>query len=208
LRTGDFLHFVKPEDGGEHVLTKVDGNSIAGMFDNDDLLNEFLEEQELAKEYPDFNVQSFREGHMTPVYFGSALRKFGVLQLINALAEFCPEPQAETAKKAGQEVVIEPTGKEVAGFVFKVQANMDLNHRDRVAFLRMCSGEFKRGMKLKTAENKTISVHNPILFFAQDRELAAFAQGARIPRRRRCYTAVQTEFWLRHDCRRGRLAPN
>ena len=172
LRTDDFLHFVKPEEGGEHILTKVDGNSIGGMFDNDELLNEFMEEQELAKEYPDFNPQSFREGHMTPVYFGSALRKFGVLQLIDALAELCPEPQAETAKKAGQEVSIEPTGKEVAGFVFKVQANMDLNHRDRVAFLRMCSGEFKRGMKLKTAENKTISVHNPILFFAQDRELA------------------------------------
>ena len=51
LRTDDFLHFVKPEDGGEHILTKVDGNSIAGMFDNDDLLNEFLEEQELAREY-------------------------------------------------------------------------------------------------------------------------------------------------------------
>ena len=79
LRTDDFLHFVKPEDGGEHVLTKVDGNSIGGMFDNDELLTEFLEEQELAKEYPDFNPQSFREGHMTPVYFGSALRKFGCL---------------------------------------------------------------------------------------------------------------------------------
>lgn len=172
LRTNDFLHFVKPEDGGEHVMTKVDSDAIAGMFDNEDLLNEFLEEQELAREYPDFNEQSFREGHMTPVYFGSALRKFGVLELINALAELCPEPQAESAKKAGQDVMIKPTDKEVAGFVFKVQANMDLNHRDRVAFLRMCSGEFKRGMKLKTAENKTISVHNPILFFAQDRELA------------------------------------
>ena len=140
------------------------------MFD--DLLEEFLEEAELAKEYGQFSEQSFREGHMTPVYFGSALRMFGVRELIDALAEFAPGPQIETAKKNGQEINIAPTDKEVAGFVFKVQANMDLNHRDRVAFLRMCSGEFKRGMKLKTAENKTISVHNPILFFAQDRELA------------------------------------
>jgi len=109
---------------------------------------------------------------MTPVYFGSALRKFGVRELIDALAELAPPPQPEKAVKAGQDVDILPTDKTVAGFVFKVQANMDLNHRDRVAFLRLCSGEFKRGMKLKTAENKTISVHNPILFFAQDRELA------------------------------------
>ncbi len=172
LRSGEFLQFVKPDDGGVHVLTRMDGNSIGEMFGDDDLLEEFTEEQELAKEYPDFNLQSFLEGHMTPVYFGSALRKFGVRQLIDALAEFCPGPQPEPAKKAGQDVVMNPTDKEVAGFVFKVQANMDLNHRDRVAFLRMCSGEFKRGMKLKNTDNKTISVHNPILFFAQDRELA------------------------------------
>lgn len=172
LRTGQFLKFSKPEDGGEHTLTPIDGNSIVTHFDDYDLLEEFMEEQELAKEYGAFNEQSFREGHMTPVYFGSALRKFGVRELIDALAEFAPGPQPEKAVKAGQSIEMAPTSKEVAGFVFKVQANMDLNHRDRVAFLRLCSGEFKRGMKLKTAENKTISVHNPILFFAQDRELA------------------------------------
>lgn len=172
LRTGEFLKFVRKEDGGEHTLTRVNENALSEHFDNNDLLEEFLEEQELAKEYGEFNEQSFREGHMTPVYFGSALRKFGVLQLIDALAEFAPAPQPERANKAGQMVEVEPTDKGVSGFVFKVQANMDLNHRDRVAFLRMCSGEFKRGMKLKTAESKTISVHNPILFFAQDRELA------------------------------------
>lgn len=172
LRTNKFLRFIKAEDGGGHSWTPMDGNAVGEHFDDNDLLEEFSEEQELAKEYPEFNVQSFKEGHMTPVYFGSALRKFGVRELIDALAEFCPGPQIEAAKKSGQNVKIAPTSKEVAGFVFKVQANMDLNHRDRVAFLRLCSGEFKRGMKLKTAENKTISVHNPILFFAQDRELA------------------------------------
>ena len=172
LRTGQFLTFAKPDDEGTHAWTPLDGNSIAAHFDDDAMLEEFTEEQELAKEYPTFKEQSFLEGHMTPVYFGSALRKFGVLELINALAEFAPGPQPETCIKAGQNTEMKPTDKEVAGFVFKVQANMDLNHRDRVAFLRMCSGEFKRGMKLKTTENKTISVHNPILFFAQDRELA------------------------------------
>ena len=172
LRTGQFLTFAKPDDGGTHAWTPLDGNSIGTHFDDDEMLEEFTEEQELAKEYPAFKEQSFLEGHMTPVYFGSALRKFGVLELINALAEFAPGPQPEACIKAGQATEMKPTDKQVAGFVFKVQANMDLNHRDRVAFLRMCSGEFKRGMKLKTTENKTISVHNPILFFAQDREIA------------------------------------
>ncbi len=175
LRSGKFLGFVKPEDGGEHRWIEMGGEAIKTHFDNDDLLEEFTEEQELAKEYPSFNEQSFREGHMTPVYFGSALRKFGVRELIDALAELCPGPQPEKCIKAGKPAEMLPTSKEVTGFVFKVQANMDLNHRDRVAFLRLCSGEFKRGMKLKTADNKTISVHNPILFFAQDRELAEHA---------------------------------
>ncbi len=182
LRSNEFLKFIKEEDGGNapagaERIALSGSNSLATHFDNDALLEEFTEEVELAKEYGEFNVQSFCEGHMTPVYFGSALRKFGVRELIDGLAEFAPGPQVEKAEKLGKEIDIEPTGKEVAGFVFKVQANMDLNHRDRVAFLRLCQGEFKRGMKLKTFENKTISVHNPILFFAQDRELAdnAFA---------------------------------
>lgn len=182
LRTNEYLKFIKAEDGGNPAtgaerISLDDRAALEAAFEDNDLLDEFLEESELAKEYGDFNIQSFREGHMTPVYFGSALRMFGVRELIDALAELVPEPQTEKAMRGGQPIEIAPTSKEVAGFVFKVQANMDLNHRDRVAFLRLCSGEFKRGMKLKTAENKTISVHNPILFFAQDRELAdnAFA---------------------------------
>lgn len=182
LRTDEFLPFIKAEDGGNAATGAVriplsDVDALKAVFKDDDLLEEFLEEAELAKEYGEFSETAFREGHMTPVYFGSALRMFGVRALIDALAELVPGPQVESAKKNGKDIEISPTDKEVAGFVFKVQANMDLNHRDRVAFLRLCSGEFKRGMKLKTAENKTISVHNPILFFAQDRELAdnAFA---------------------------------
>lgn len=181
LRTNEFLKYIRPDEGGDAGLgaerIPMDGNSIQAHFNDDKLLAEFREEAELAKEYGEFNEQSFREGHMTPVYFGSALRRFGVRELIDALADFAPGPQTEKAEKMGKPIELNPGDKEVAGFVFKVQANMDLNHRDRVAFLRLCSGEFKRGMKLKTFEGKTISVHNPILFFAQDRELAdnAFA---------------------------------
>jgi len=181
LRTDEFLQFFRPDEEGETAYgaprCKMDASSMSEIFGDEDMLKAFREEAELAKEYGAYNDQSFREGHLTPVYFGSALRRFGVRELIDALAEFAPEPQPEKAIKNGQEVTMAPTDKEVAGFVFKVQANMDLNHRDRVAFLRLCSGEFKRGMKLKTADGKAMNVHNPILFFAQDRELAdnAFA---------------------------------
>jgi peptide chain release factor 3 len=83
------------------------------------------------------------------------------------LAEFAPPPREQ---KASTRMVM-PGDDKVTGFVFKVQANMDPNHRDRVAFIRLCSGKFKRGMKLKqVATGKQIGIHNPILFFAQDRE--------------------------------------
>jgi peptide chain release factor 3 len=106
---------------------------------------------------------------MTPVYFGSALKNFGVDELLKGLGEFAPPPRPQPTDKR----VVQPTDKGVTGFVFKVQANMDKNHRDRVAFLRLCSGHFKRGMKLKQiSTGKSITVSNPTLFFAQDRSLA------------------------------------
>jgi peptide chain release factor 3 len=116
---------------------------------------------------PKFDLATYREGHLSPVYFGSALKNFGVAQLLDSLAENAPSPRAQAA--VGR--AAEPGDREVTGFVFKVQANMDPNHRDRVAFLRLASGEFRRNMKLKqSGSGKTIGVHNPILFFASERE--------------------------------------
>ncbi len=122
----------------------------------------------LAREgLPRFDLATYREGHLSPVYFGSALKNFGVAQLLDALTEYAPSPRSQAA--VGR--AAEPGDKEVTGFVFKVQANMDPNHRDRVAFLRLASGEFRRNMKLKQSGTaKTIGVHNPILFFASERE--------------------------------------
>ena len=115
-----------------------------------------------------FDLATYREGHQTPVYFGAALKNFGVRELLTAIARFAPPPRAQAA--ATREV--SPSEDQVTGFVFKVQANMDPNHRDRVAFVRLCSGRFRRGMRLKqSGTGKTIGVHNPILFFAQEREV-------------------------------------
>jgi peptide chain release factor 3 len=106
---------------------------------------------------------------MTPVFFGSALNNFGVREILTGLAELAPSPRPQ--KTATREV--QPTEEKVSGFVFKIQANMDPKHRDRIAFVRLCSGHFRRGMKmLHVREKKTMTVHNPLLFLAQDRELA------------------------------------
>jgi len=128
------------------------------------------EDVELAQVgYPEFDAEAYRAGNLTPVYFGSALKEFGVDSLIEALAAFAPPPRAQPAEPAP----VDPARDEVTGFVFKVQANMDPNHRDRIAFMRLCSGTFKRGMKLTpSGHGKPIAIHSPILFFAQQRELA------------------------------------
>ncbi|HYC53751.1 MAG TPA: peptide chain release factor 3 [Candidatus Binatia bacterium] len=130
---------------------------------------ELLEEVELARHgYPAFDVQQYLEGHQTPVYFGSALRAFGVRETLAAMVEHAPSPRPQPTTTR----IVEAHEPRVSGFVFKVQANMDVNHRDRVAFFRLCSGRFTRGMRLRlSSSGKTISVRNPILFFAQDREL-------------------------------------
>jgi peptide chain release factor 3 len=123
--------------------------------------------------YPSFDLAAYRHGDLTPVYFGSALKNFGVAELIDAIARLAPPPRPQASNQG----VIDPENPEVMGFVFKVQANMDPQHRDRIAFMRLVSGTFRRGMKLvPSGLGKPIAVHSPILFFAQDREIADSAE--------------------------------
>ncbi|NNF80430.1 MAG: peptide chain release factor 3, partial [Rhizobiales bacterium] len=121
------------------------------------VLEQAREEMELAQVgYSEFDLDSFREGNLSPAVFGSALREFGVNALLDVIGAFAPPPQP--APTVTREVL--PSESKVSGFVFKVQANMDSNHRDRVAFLRLCSGHFKRGMKLKQVRvGKDMLVH-------------------------------------------------
>jgi peptide chain release factor 3 len=115
-----------------------------------------------------FELKSFREGHLTPVFFGSALRNFGVRDLLDALATMAPAPRAQAADK--RLVTAEEAG--MSAFVFKIQANMDPNHRDRIAFARICSGRLDRGMKVTHVRTgKVMSLRTPQFFFAQDRAL-------------------------------------
>jgi peptide chain release factor 3 len=116
-----------------------------------------------------FDLTSFREGHLSPVFFGSALKNFGVKDLLDALAGVAPAPRAQAADKR----LVTAAEADMSAFVFKVQANMDPNHRDRIAFVRLCSGKLSRGMKVKQVRTgKAISLTAPQFFFAQDRALA------------------------------------
>jgi len=134
-----------------------------------------IEEMTLAVEgCRPFDKQAFLEGHLTPVLFGSALKEFGVRDLIDAMAEFAPPPRAQAASTR----VVDADEPKMTGFVFKIQANMDPNHRDRIAFMRVCSGKLQRGMRAKLIRTgKSITLSAPQFFFAQDRSLAeeAFA---------------------------------
>lgn len=121
-----------------------------------------------------FELEAFREGHLTPVYFGSALRNFGVGDLLEGLGKFAPEPRAQDSDQRK----VEATDPRMSAFVFKIQANMDPNHRDRIAFARLCSGKLSRGMKAKLVRTgKSMPLSSPQFFFAQDRSVAdeAFA---------------------------------
>lgn len=148
-----------------------DSRTFQGKIDDAPTLPDAVaEEIELAQAgYAAFDAEAYRNGDLTPVYFGSALKDFGPADLIAALSDYAPPPRPQPAEPAP----VAPDEKEVTGFVFKVQANMDPQHRDRIAFMRLCSGTFKRGMKLTpTGHGKPIAVHSPILFFAQNREVA------------------------------------
>lgn len=144
------------------------GETISRYLDDKELAA-FQEELELAREgYPSFDLEQYREGNLTPVYFGSALKRLCVRELLNAVVDMAPSPRPQKAVSR----VVAPEEPAVSGVVFKVQANMDANHRDRIAFMRLNSGRFTRGMRLRlSSSGKTIGIHNPILFFAQDREL-------------------------------------
>ncbi len=135
----------------------------------------FREELSLAVEgCKPFDREAFLEGHLTPVFFGSALKTFGVRELIDGLGEFAPPPRGQDSAARR----VEPREPKMSGFVFKIQANMDPNHRDRIAFLRVCSGRLARGMKAKLVRTgKPMALNAPQFFFAQDRQIAdeAFA---------------------------------
>ena len=152
---------------------------IAGI--NNPMLDELLGDgaQELRDEIElvkgashEFHLKDYLAGKMTPVYFGSAINNFGIKELLDDFTEFAPGPIPRLTK----ERVVLPEETNFSGFVFKIQANMDPKHRDRIAFLRICSGTFTKGMKLAHLRlGKDVQIANALTFMAGDRTHADMA---------------------------------
>ncbi|MFK5987054.1 MAG: peptide chain release factor 3 [Pseudomonadota bacterium] len=166
----DKVHLFSATHGGK-IQT---GEQIDGL-DNprlDELLGdqaqELRDDIELVRGASnEFDLEMFLAGELSPVFFGSAINNFGIDELLDAFSQFAPAPQARSTISRKVE---ENEGK-MTGFVFKIQANMDPNHRDRIAFMRICSGQYKKGMKMKHVRiGKDIQISNAITFMAQERE--------------------------------------
>ncbi|GHF27015.1 peptide chain release factor 3 [Kordiimonas sediminis] len=141
----------------------------------DHALNKLREDVDMVRGLcPEFDVNAYLEGTMTPVFFGSAINNFGVQEILRGIGQFAPKPRVGKALERS----VAPNEEKMSALVFKIQANMDPKHRDRIAFVRIVSGRFKKGAKLKHVRSgKIMAVHNAQLFLAQDREIAeeAFA---------------------------------
>ena len=157
------------DDGKTTELQPLDVDALAAknpMLDAGAIKEELALVKEACRP---FDLQAFREGHLTPVFFGSALKNFGVKDLLDALGRLAPPPRAQDSNVRR----IDAHENAMTAFVFKIQANMDPNHRDRIAFARLCSGKLRRGMKAKlTRTGKPVTLSAPQFFFAQDRSVA------------------------------------
>ena len=167
----DCVHFFDPqaEKGTSRIIEKLDNPEL------DELLGlqaaELRAEIELVRGASHaFDKEAYLAGRQTPVFFGSAINNFGVQSLLDAIVDLSPPPQHRPALRGEEPRQVEPMEAKFSGFVFKIQANMDPKHRDRIAFVRVCSGHYTRGIKLKQlSTGKTLAVNNAITFMAQDR---------------------------------------
>jgi peptide chain release factor 3 len=159
----------KGESLSEHPIIKgLDSPEAQALLG--DVLEDYKDEIELVRGAShEFDLESYLAGTLTPVYFGTALRNFGVSEMLDGFVEMAPPP---LPRETGSETV-SPTDKNFSGFVFKIQANMDPKHRDRIAFLRVCSGQYSQGMKMRhTRIGKDVKVSDAVTFLAGERSSA------------------------------------
>ncbi len=156
-----------------HVVESLDDPSLQKLI-GEPALEKLREELEMVDGLcPPFEEEPYLEGNRTPVFFGSAIHGFGVRDLLDAMVSYAPTPRPQPARSGDEPRSVDPLEPHTSAFVFKIQANMDPKHRDRIAFVRVCSGRFERGAKLfHPRSGKTLNIHNPVLFLAQDRGLA------------------------------------
>ena len=167
---GDKVHLFTPSHGGKiqagEVIEGLDNPRLDELFGT--LAEGLREEVELVLGASHaFDLEAYRRGELTPVFFGSAINNFGVNELLDALVDYAPPPPPR--KTLSREVAADE--EKFTGFVFKIQANMDPAHRDRIAFLRICSGRYTEGMKVRHVRiGREVKIPKAITFMAADRE--------------------------------------
>ena len=158
---------------GENTI--IDGIKSSQLDDilGDDLANEARDEIELiAGTTNPFNLNEFLEGKQTPVFFGSAINNFGIENLLDGFIDYAPTPQGRESDAR----IVMPDENKLSGFVFKIQANMDPKHHDRLAFMRIVSGEYQKGMKvLQVSTGKQIKIANAVTFMSRERSSTELA---------------------------------
>ncbi|MDH3757898.1 MAG: peptide chain release factor 3, partial [Gammaproteobacteria bacterium] len=165
-------HGGKRERAAERsVVDGLDSAEAAEVLGAD--LQAFRDEIELVRgACPEFDAEEYLAARQTPVFFGSALSNFGVKELLDEFVSHAPSPLPRETEQR----VVAPAEDELTGFVFKIQANMDPGHRDRIAFMRICSGEYRKGLKvLHVRSGKEIKIPDAITFLAADRQHAETA---------------------------------
>ncbi|KRN27117.1 peptide chain release factor 3 [Liquorilactobacillus mali] len=165
------IELYRKEDQGESYLELDDNGELVedNPLKEESIYRQVLEEVELLKDAGNqMDEEKIAAGNLTPVFFGSALTNFGVKTFLDAYLKFAPAPAAH---KDEEGEIISPVSPEFSGFVFKIQANMNPNHRDRIAFVRICAGEFERGMDVTLArDSKKLRLSNSTQFMADSRE--------------------------------------
>ncbi|MFP4243878.1 MAG: peptide chain release factor 3 [Ectothiorhodospira sp.] len=168
----DAVHLFSPTHGGRmqqgEVIQGLDNPRLDEVLG--DQARELREELELVMGAShEFDLQAYLEGRLTPVFFGSAINNFGLQELLDDFVEYAPPPRA----RATETREVSPEEETFSGFVFKIQANMDPQHRDRIAFMRICSGSFQKGSKLHHVRiGKDVRISDALTFLASDREHA------------------------------------
>lgn len=165
----DTLHWYTPGQGERIPDEKITQGLQSPELDAFDWISAFREEIALVREgLHAFDPLAYLKGEQTPVFFGTALGNFGVKELLDAFVQYAPAPQA----RATTARIVEPKESDLTGFVFKIQANMDPLHHDRIAFLRICSGHYQKGMKVRQVRlGKEIILNNAMTLFASERNL-------------------------------------
>lgn len=167
---GDYIRLYTKTDKNRHgqIINGIDSEESKTLLST--TCTDFMEEIALVRGgYDEFNLKAFLDGKQTPVFFGSALNNFGIDEFLEYLIKFSPAPQARMAIQRE----VQADEAKLSGFVFKIQANMDPAHRDRIAFLRICSGQYQKGMKMRHVRiERDIQVSNALTFMAGDRKQA------------------------------------